>query len=182
MIVAVVALAIIAAGIAVPLTRDDATPEKQDAGGVPAALQAQIEELTGEEMVRTRPEAFENASNQGSDMQARALLETAMQIMEDIIARLDYSGEYPTIEYGTQIREALRSMDHRSMQWSWGTPGVYARPHSDSLAEENTVSWAFIPPSTYELGTWSASGIAIGIRVNRGDGSIIFCRDGVEGF
>lgn len=182
LIAAVVALAIIAAGIAVPLTRGDDMPEKQEAGGVEAMLQEQIKELTGEEMVHTRPDASENAMNQGRDMQARALLENAMQTMENIIARLDYSGEHSTIDYSTLIREALRSTSSRSVQWVWATPGVHTDPHSDALAEDNTVSWAFIPPSTYELGTWSASGEAIGVRVDRDSGSILFYRNGAEGF
>ncbi|MBN1319667.1 MAG: hypothetical protein JXA87_02395 [Thermoleophilia bacterium] len=182
----VVGLAIVAAAVAIPLTRDDPVPEKQQAGGIPAALQAQIEEMTGEETVYTREDVAKDAggeaANRSHDAMARILIENAMDSMKEIMARLDYSGEIPTTEYSSRIREALQTMGNKTIRWEWGTRGVYKEPHGSSQAEENTVSWTYIPPSAYELGTWSASGTAIGVRVDDDAGTIIFYRDGTEGY
>ncbi|MBN1629655.1 MAG: hypothetical protein JW990_07825 [Thermoleophilia bacterium] len=178
LIAAVVVVAVIAA-IAIPLTRGgDNPPAQNEAGGLSPALQAQIEEMTGEEMIVDRAEAY--ASNQGNtqDLQARAFIEGAMQMLEGIISRLDSQGEYPPSEYRTPMRAALRSNEGRPLQWIWGTPGVYALPHADALMENNTVTWSFTPPSAYELATWSMSGAVIGVRVDRQAGSIVFYKNG----
>ena len=177
----VVGLAIIAAAIAVPLSRDAGTPEKKESGRFAAALEAQVAELTGEPVVRTGADVAEEIAGRNDDMMARILVENAMETMDGIIARLDESGEYPTTEYNTLIREALRSAPSHAIHWEWGARGVCEQPHGSSQASENTVSWTFLPPSTYELGTWSGSGSAFGVRVDNDEGTIIFYRDGTVG-
>ncbi|MBN1631691.1 MAG: hypothetical protein JW990_18200 [Thermoleophilia bacterium] len=179
LIAVVICVAAIAA-IAIPLTQGDATPDTQGTDDVYANLLAQAEEMTGEDFSTDGAAGKLAAADQYRDIQARALLENAMQIMNDIILELE--GECPTTEYRVRIRDALRLDEHQPLEWVYGTQGVHLQPLDDVLAEENGVCWSFVPPCTYELGTWSGSGRAIGVRVDQVEWTITFYKDGVEGF
>ena len=174
-VAAAVSLAIVAVAVTVVMTRDAGGSEKKEADGFAASLQAQVAELTGEGMGRPPQEA---AQDHNSDARAQSLLSGARQTMDRVIADLETSGEYPISEYEAQIREAVRSTNLTPLRWEWSGPGVYARPLSTARASENTVSWSFTPPGSYELGTWSDSGAAIGLRANRATGSCTFYKDG----
>ena len=82
--------------------------------------------------------------------------------------------------YGEISRATLQSMDP-SINWIQGSVGLCASPPTSADAEQDSVAWVSTGPMSYELGTWSATDVQFGVRVDNMGGGTTYYKDGQPG-
>ena len=108
--------------------------------------------------------------DKGHDLAAQTLLRNAMTAMDAVwVESTDY----------TAITQDILTMMEPSITWVPGRGGVYAAPPGTAKAQKNAVAWTCTGRMTYELGTWSASGVEFGVRVDKAGGGTTYYRGGV---
>jgi hypothetical protein len=104
------------------------------------------------------------------DQAAQSLLRNAMTAIDAVwVESTDY----------TTITQDILTMMEPSISWVPGRGGVYAAPSSGAKAQGNAIAWACTGRMTYELGTWSASGVEFGVRVDKAGGGTTYYKGGV---
>jgi len=107
-----------------------------------------------------------------SDLAAEQLIRNAMTTFDAVAVE---SGSYESIDSST-----LQTMEP-GINWVQGSAGVYASPPTGANAKQNAVAWAATGPLSYELGTWSTTGAAVGVQVNKMGGGVTHYKDGEAG-
>jgi len=110
-----------------------------------------------------------SAPKNAYDQAAKSLLQNAMTAMD---ATFTESADYTTITQPT-----LTAMEP-AIAWMPGSAGVSVSPPAGAKAQQSAVSWACTGRMTYELGTWSASGVEFGVRVDKLAGGNTYYMDG----
>lgn len=110
--------------------------------------------------------------DRGRDQAAQSLLRNAMTAMDAVMVE---SGDYTSINQATL--EAMEPAIH----WVPARSGVCGSPPTGVNAQQNTVAWAGTGRLSYELGTWSESGVQFGVRVNKAGKGTTYYRQGVAG-
>ncbi|OFW61534.1 MAG: hypothetical protein A2133_12745 [Actinobacteria bacterium RBG_16_64_13] len=110
-----------------------------------------------------------SAPQKAHDLAAQSLLRNAMTAID---AAFVESADYTAITQST-----LQAMEP-AITWMPGSAGVSASPPAGAKAQQNAVTWACTGRMTYEIGTWSASGVEFGVRVNRAGGGNTFYTGG----
>lgn len=103
------------------------------------------------------------------DQAAQSLLRNAMTAMD---AAFVESADYKAITQS--ILEAMEP----AITWKQGRPGVSGAPPAGAKTQQNAVAWICTGRMTYEIGTWSASGVEFGVRVDKAGGGITFYAGG----
>jgi hypothetical protein len=103
------------------------------------------------------------------DEAAQSLVRNAMMGMEAAFTE--------TADFSAIKLPALQAMEP-SVTWIQGRAGAYASPAAGAKAGDNAVTWACTGRMTYEIGTWSDSGVAFGVKVNKAGGGATYYRDG----
>ena len=135
-----------------------------------AAIAAVVAVLTaGGAAVVEEEVAVASASEKAYDQAAQSLLRNAVTAMD---AAFVESADYTAITQST-----LQAMEP-AIAWMPGRAGVSASPPAGAKAQQNAVTWACTGRMTYELGTWSASGVEFGVRVDRAGGGNTFYAGG----
>jgi hypothetical protein len=124
---------------------------------------------TGGTAVKKEADSAASAVDTASDLAAQALLRNAMSATDMVAVE---SGSYQDIMQAT-----LQTMEP-GITWIQGSAGLCASPPPGANVKQNTVAWVSTGPMGYELGTWSASGVEFGVRVDQiGQGNTYY-RDG----
>jgi hypothetical protein len=110
-----------------------------------------------------------SAPKNAYDQAAKSLLRNAMTTID---ATFTESADYTTITQPT-----LTAMEP-AIAWMPGSAGVSVSPPAGAKAQQSAVSWACTGRMTYELGTWSASGVEFGVRVDKMAGANTYYMDG----
>jgi hypothetical protein len=135
-----------------------------------AAVAAVIAVLTaGGAAVVEEEASVASAPERAYDLAAQSLLRNAMTAMD---AAFLESADYTAITQST-----LQAMEP-AIAWMPGSAGVSASPPAGANAQQNGVTWACTGRMTYEIGTWSASGVEFGVRVDRAGGGSTFYAGG----
>jgi hypothetical protein len=124
---------------------------------------------TGGAAVVQEEAAVASAPEKAYDQAAQSLLRNAMTAMD---AAFVESADYTTITQST-----LQSVEP-AIAWMQGSAGVCTSPPAGAKAQQNAVTWASTGRMTYEIGTWSASGVEFGVRVNKAGGGSTYYRGG----
>jgi len=103
------------------------------------------------------------------DEAAQSLVRNAMMAMDAVFVE---TTDYTTIEEST-----LQAMEP-GITWIEGRAGTCTSPAEGAEAQDNVVTWAGTGRMTYEIGTWSASGVEFGVKVNKAGGGATYYRDG----
>ena len=106
------------------------------------------------------------------DLSAQAQLRNAMATFDMTIA------EFGSLEEISQT--TLQTMDP-STTWVQGSAGLCASPPTSANAKENSIAWVSTGPLSYELGTWSPSGVEYGVKVDAMGGGTTYYKDGQPG-
>jgi hypothetical protein len=109
------------------------------------------------------------APEKAYDQAAKSLLRNAMTAMD---AAFVESADYTTITQST-----LQAMEP-SIAWTHGGTGTCTSPATGVSAQHNGVTWASTGRLSYELGTWSVSGVEFGVRVNKAGGGTTYYMGG----
>ena len=113
--------------------------------------------------------ALVGTPDRGRDQAAQSLLRNAMTAMD---AAFVESADYTSITQAT-----LKAMEP-AINWNAGRAGVCASPPTGATAQTNSVSWAGTGRLSYELGTWSESGVQFGVKVDKAGGGTTQYRGG----
>ena len=95
------------------------------------------------------------------DQAAESLLRNAMTAMDAAFVE--------SLDYAAVTQSTLQTMEP-AIGWLPGGAGASASPPPGAKAQQNAVTWACTGRMTYELGTWSASGVEFGVRVDKTGG------------
>ena len=126
---------------------------------VVAAIIAVVAVLTAGGAAVVKQEALvASTPNKAEDLAAQSLLRNAMTAID---AAFVESADYTTITQST-----LQAMEP-AIAWMPGGTGASASPPAGAKALQNVVTWACTGRMTYEIGTWSASGVEFGVRVDK---------------
>lgn len=106
------------------------------------------------------------------DQAAQTLLRNAMTAIDAVCVE---SGDYTAVTQAT-----LQTMEP-SIAWVKGSGNVASSPSAAAKVQSNAVAWVCTGPLSYELGTWSESGVAFGVRVDRMAGGATYYRGGEAG-
>lgn len=79
----------------------------------------------------------------------------------------------------TAITQDMLSSIEPSITWVRASSGVSTNPPSAAQAAQDAVGWAGTGDGTYEAGTWSESGTAFGVLVDKMGGGTTFYVGGV---
>lgn len=91
------------------------------------------------------------------DAAAKSLVRNAMTSIESA---------YVDTQDFSQVNLSMLAAIEPSIQWpAKGAAGIGIAPEAGSFAKDIIVSWAGTTATTYEIGTWSASGTAFGVKV-----------------
>jgi hypothetical protein len=135
-----------------------------------AAIVAVVAVLTAGGATVVKEEAsVASAPKTAYDQAAQSLLRNAMTAMD---AAFVESADYTSIKQST-----LQAMEP-AIAWIPGSAGVSAAPPAGAQAQQNAVSWACTGRMTYEISTWSASGVEFGVRVDKAGGGNTFYAGG----
>jgi hypothetical protein len=124
---------------------------------------------TGGATVVEEGAAVASAPQKGYDQAAQSLLRNAMTAMDSAFVE---SADYTAVTQST-----LDAMEP-AITWMHGGVGACAAPSSAAQAQKNSVTWVCTGRLTYEIGTWSASGVEFGVKVNRAGGGITYYKNG----
>lgn len=125
--------------------------------------------LTGGAAVVEEQAAVASAPDKGYDQAAKTLLRNAMTALD---AAFVESADYTAVTQST-----LEAMEP-AIAWMRGSGGLSASPPAGAKAQQNVVCWVCTGRMTYEIGTWSASGVAFGARVDRLGGGTTYYTGG----
>lgn len=116
---------------------------------------------TGGKAVVEEQAAVAAAPERGYDQAAKSLLRNAMTAMNSAFVE---SADF------TKITQSSLEALEPAIAWMRGGAMVCASPSSGAKAQQYGVAWACTGRMTYELGTWSQSGVAFGVRVDKAGG------------
>jgi hypothetical protein len=116
--------------------------------------------------------ALVSTPDRGHDQAAQSLLRNAMTAMD---AAFVESGDYTSITQAT-----LEAMEP-AIDWKAASAGVGGSPPTGAQAQQNGVAWASTGRLSYELGTWSKSGVEFGVKVDKAGGGKTYYRGGAVG-
>jgi hypothetical protein len=68
-----------------------------------------------------------------------------------------------------------------AISWIQGKAGLHASPSVKAKAQNNAVAWVCPSQPSYELGTWSTSGVKFGVRVDKAGGGVTYFTNGTVG-
>lgn len=124
---------------------------------------------TGGAAVIEQEASLASTPDRAYDQAAQSLLRNAMTAMD---AAFVESAGYTSLKQST-----LHAMEP-AINWIAGGRGISASPPDGAKAQRNAVGFACTGSMSYELGTWSASGVEFGVRVNKAGGGTTYYRDG----
>jgi hypothetical protein len=124
---------------------------------------------SGESAVLQEQAAVASAPDTANDQAAESLLRNAVTAMDAALLE--------TTDYTTISQSTLETMEP-SIDWVPGRAGACTSPAVSATVQDNAVTWACTGLMTYEIGTWSASGVEFGVQVNRMSGVLAYYRDG----
>jgi hypothetical protein len=91
------------------------------------------------------------------DAWAQTVLRNAITALATVYAE--------TQDFTTVTLEELRSVEP-AIDWVAARPGVYADPPAGARAVDNAVGWVATGAHSFEVGAWSESGTALGVKVD----------------
>jgi hypothetical protein len=124
---------------------------------------------TGGAAVVEQEASMVSTPDRAYDQAAQSLLRNAMTAMD---AAFVESADYTAVKQST-----LQAMEP-AITWMTGSGGVSASPPAGAKAQQNAVSFACTGRMSYELGTWSASGVEYGVKVNKAGGGTTYYKAG----
>ncbi len=127
---------------------------------------------TGGAAVVEEQAAVAGTPDKASDLAAESLIRNAMTAFDAVAVE---SGGYEGISQTT-----LQTMEP-AITWMQGRGGVCMSPPTGANAKQSVVAWVSTGPMSYELGTRSSSGTAVGVRVDRMGGGTTYYKDGQAG-
>jgi hypothetical protein len=113
-----------------------------------------------------------SAPEKAYDQAAQSLIRNAMTALDSAFVE---SADY------TAVTQDTLKMIEPSIAWVPGREGVFTSPAAEVNAQQNAVGWICTGRLGYELGTWSASGMEFGVRVNKAGGGTTYYRGGAVG-
>ncbi len=124
---------------------------------------------TGGAAIVEEEAAVASAPDKASDLAAESLIRNAMTAFDAVAVE---SGSFEGISQAT-----LQTMAS-GITWMQASAGLCSSPPTGANQKQNVVAWVSTGAMSYELGTWSASGTEIGVRVERMGGGITYYKDG----
>jgi hypothetical protein len=124
---------------------------------------------TGGAAVVKEQAAVVSTPDRAHDEAAQSLLRNAMTAID---ATFVETGDYTTI-----TQSALQTMEP-AISWTPGRAGLYGSPPAKATTQNNAVAWTCTGRLSYELGTWSASGVSFGVRVDKAGGGVSYFTNG----
>lgn len=124
---------------------------------------------TGGAAVVEQEASLASTPDRAYDQAAQSLLRNAMTAMD---AAFVESADYTAVKQST-----LQAMEP-AIIWMTGGGGISASPPAGANAQQNAVSFACTGRMSYELGTWSASGVEFGVKVNKAGGGTTYYKGG----
>ncbi len=124
---------------------------------------------TGGAAILEESASVASTPDRGHDLAAQSLLRNAMTAMD--------SAFIESADYMTVTKDTLKSIEP-AITWVSGRSGVCSAPSGTAKVQGNAVAWACTGRMTYELGTWSASGVEFGVRVDKAGGGTTYYRGG----
>jgi hypothetical protein len=106
----------------------------------------------------------------------RAHDEAAQSLIRNAMTAIDAAG-VETGDFTTITQSTLETMEP-AISWTPGRAGLYGSPPAKAKTQNNAVAWACTGVLSYELGTWSTSGVAFGVRVDRAGGGVTYFTNG----
>ena len=106
----------------------------------------------------------------------RAHDEAAQTLVRNAMTAMDAAG-VETGDFTTITQSTLETMEP-AISWTPGRAGLYGSPPAKAKTQNNAVAWACTGVLSYELGTWSASGVAFGVRVDRAGEGVTYFTNG----
>ena len=137
---------------------------------IAAAATVAVVLFTGGAAVVEQQAAVVSTPDRGHDQAAKSLLRNAMTAMDAaFVEHADY----------TAITQATLTAMEPAIAWMRGGGAVSSSPPAGAKARQNAVAWVCTGRMTYELGTWSESGVQFGVRVDRAGGGKTYYVGGV---
>jgi hypothetical protein len=124
---------------------------------------------TGGAAVVQEEAAVASAPEKATDQAAQSLLRNAMMAIDAVAVE---SGDYKAVTQAT-----LKTMEP-AIAWQQGKTRTCISPPAGAKAQQNAVAWICTGQLTYELGAWSASGVAFGVRVDKAGGGTTYYKNG----